>query len=557
MRLERNVRTAMADGIELVSDIFLPDGEKPFPVILIRTPYDRLKARIRRKGWYFSSHGFAVVIQDVRGTGESPGHDTFVPWYADGEDGRDTLLWLERQSFCNGKIGTHGGSYLATNQWLTAPLAPESLKCMVAYVGPYSFRSGYYHGGAHYLMITLPYALMMDGVIDFAAGGPDALEQMHKRLWTLPLVDADLAGGGHNTMFHDMITKSFSDPYWNRMDGFRDASAIHVPTLQMEGWFDAYSMQAFRARDILKGGAGTDDARNQARILVGAWGHDRSGESFGDMNFGANVNTDLYQYELTWFQHWLMGIDTPIVHQPPVRVFTMGLNTWRDFSEWPPSDAHESSWYLHSLGGANSLSGDGRLSRELPGDESADRFEYDPLDPVPSVGGNHSVDFAGIPAGPFDQREIEARRDVLVYTSEVLECAVEMSGPVALDLWAVSSAPDTDFTAKVVDVFPGGDAFNLCEGIIRAGFRNGGDHSEPIEPGKPYCYRIQLFDTSHCFLPGHRIRVDVSSSNFPRFSRNLNTGANSHTTAETAIASQTILHDDTHPSALLVFERDC
>ncbi len=549
----------MADGTRLVADVFLPDGTGPFPTILIRTPYNRRGARIRRKGWYFSSHGFAVVIQDVRGTGESVGPEPFYPWYADGEDGRDTLLWLERQTFCNGKIGTHGGSYLASNQWLTAPLAPESLKCMVTYVGPYSFKSGYYYGGAHYLLITLPYGLLMAGDIDFSRGMGPAIDDLKRRLAHLPLSDGDLVDGRHNPMFHDMITKPLDDPYWERMDGLRDPGAIRVPTLQMEGWFDAYPMQSFRAWETLRASAGTASAREHSRILVGAWGHDRFGESFGELEFGANVNTDLYQYELTWFQHWLMGMETPIVTQPPVRVFTMGSNTWQDFSDWPPADATETRWYLHSGGRANTASGDGTLDRRAPDDESADRYHYDPRDPVPSVGGCHSADFVGFAAGPIDQRTVEARDDVLVYTGDVLDTPVELTGPVRVELYAATSAPDTDFTAKLIDVHPDGRAILMSEGIVRAGHRHrAGDGDEEtglVTPGDVYRFRIDLFDTSHCFLPGHRVRLEISSSNFPRFSRNLNTGANSHTTAETAVAQQTVLHTGRYPSALVVYER--
>jgi putative CocE/NonD family hydrolase len=233
----------------------------------------------------------------------------------------------------------------------------------------------------------------------------------------------------------------------------------------------------------------------------------------------------------------------------------MGTNTWQDFTEWPPSDSAETRWYLHSGGSANTLAGDGALSLSVPGDETPDRFSYDPLDPVVSVGGNHSADFVGYAAGPLDQREVERRADVLVYTSAPLDSPTEITGPVCLELWAASSAPDTDFTGKLVDVYPDGRALCISEGIVRASYRNSGDRPELITPGEPYRYEISLFDTSHCFLPGHAIRLEVSSSNFPRFTRNLNTGADSHTTAETAVANQTVLHDTGHQSAMVVYRR--
>ena len=543
----------MRDGQELVADVYLPDAPPPFPVILIRTPYNRKAARSQRKAGLYCSHGFAVVIQEVRGTGESPQHDSFYPWLREGDDGHDTLLWLAAQSFCNGNVGTLGGSYLATAQWLAAPGAPPCLKCMVPYVGPHSFLDGYYHGGAHYLLITLSYGLFMAGAVDFSQGYEQGWKQMHRRYWQLPLSDADLHEGRHNPFFQDMILKPFGDEHWRMTDGLRDPGAVRVPVLELCGWFDAYTAPAFRALNLLRSAGGSADTRTHSRILVGGWGHDRSGSRFGAVEFGPNVCFDLYAYEITWFKHWLMGIPAPLIAEPPVRVFTMGANTWQDFRAWPPEHAERTPYFLHSGGAAGSSSGDGTLSAAAPREEPHDRYRYDPLDPVVTIGGNHSADFAVYPAGPLSQQSVEERTDVLVYTSEPLRRAVETAGPVELQLFAASSAPDTDFTAKLVDVQPDGTPLNITEGIIRARYRESLTEPRPLEPHKVCEYTIGLIDTSHVFLEGHRIRLEVSSSNFPRFSRNLNTGADNHASAQTAIACQLVFHDDAHPSALWVY----
>jgi len=545
----------MRDGVHLATDVYLPDGAGPFPTILIRTPYNRTGARMQRKGGFYSSHGFAVVIQDVRGTGASPGKEAFYPWMAERDDGQDTLRWVARQGFCNGKVGTHGGSYLATNQWLAAPDAPECLKCMVAYVGPHSLYHGFYWGGAHYLAITLTYSLVMAGAVDFSGGLEEGWKEMHKRFWHLPLSDADLVEGKHNPMFQDMILRSTYGDYWRMFDSLAEPSRIKVPVLQLCGWFDAYPMQSIRAWEIMRRKAGSKEARSGSKILVGAWSHDRAGSRCRDLDFGPNVCIDLYDYEIRWFKYWLMGIDNGIAAESPLRLFTMGADRWQDFSDWPPPGSEERRLYLHSGGKASSLDGDGLLSWEKPRDESPDKYLYDPMNPVPTVGGNHSCDYARIPAGPMDQREVEKRQDVLVYSSEVLEEPVEIAGPVRVELHAASTARDTDFTAKLVDVQPDGRAINLSEGIVRARGRDSIYERKPIEPGKVYEYTIHLVDLSHVFLHGHRIRLEISSSNFPKYSRNLNTGADSHTTKEVAVAEQTIFHDTRRPSALVVWVR--
>lgn len=545
-------RVPMSDGVALRADVYLPEGAAPFPVILIRTPYNRRSPRAQKKAGVYTAHGFAVVIQDVRGTGESLSPEPFYPWKTEGADGQETLRWVAGQPFCNGRVGTHGGSYLATNQWLAAPAAPDCLKCMVTYVGPHSFQHGYFHGGVHHLCITLSYSLLMAGAVSAATGGWPA---MHKRFWHLPLCDADLVDGKHNPFFQDMLLKPAHDPYWRTFDSLAAPAQIKAPVLQQCGWFDFYTLPSLRAWDILRKAGGSAAVRNGSKLLAGAWAHDRVGSRCRDLDFGPNVCLDLYAHEIRWFQHWLMDRPTGIDTEPPLRLFTMGANIWQDFADWPAPDAEERPLYLHSNGHANTLHGDGALAWEKAGSEPSDTYRYDPLQPVPTLGGNHSCDYAGIPAGPMNQTAVEERPDVLVYSTPVLEQPVEIAGPIRVRLYAVSSARDTDFTAKLVDVQPDGRPINLSEGILRASCRESVFAPSRITPGKAYEYQIELVDLSHVFQPGHRIRLEISSSNFPKYARNLNTGEDNHTTSATVVAEQTILHDAQHPSALLLWVR--
>jgi len=391
----------------------------------------------------------------------------------------------------------------------------------------------------------------MSGGIDFSAGWPAGWAAMHEQYAHLPLCDADLVDGRHAPMFQDMLRNLPDDPYWRRMDGLADPAKITVPVLQLCGWFDHYPLPALRAWETLRRAGGSREAREGARILIGAWAHDRAGTRCAAVEFGPNVAMDLYWYELRFFRRWLMDADDGWDAEPPMRVFTMGRNTWQDFADWPAPDARVRRLYLHSGGRANTRHGDGELHWEAPGGQPADTFRYDPLDPVPTVGGNHSLDYACIQAGPKDQSAVEDRPDVLVYSTPALDRPVEIAGPVRLRLFAATDGPDTDFTAKLVDVQPDGTPINLSEGAVRASFAYPGG----MASGVPHAFEIALVDLSHAFLPGHRLRLEVSSSNFPKYARNLNTGADSHTTAETRVAAQTIYHDAARASALEVWVR--
>ncbi|MFN8200891.1 MAG: CocE/NonD family hydrolase, partial [Nakamurella multipartita] len=347
--------------------------------------------------------------------------------------------------------------------------------------------------------------------------------------------------------------------YWQAISTENKLDQIDVPVYQQCGWYDAYTAASFRMWNGLRERGYSDRARRNQKIYVVPWTHHiPEGSKLGDIDFGPNAYVDLNAEDLRWFDHWLKGEDNGIMEEPPIRLFVMGTNVWRGEHEWPLARTVFTPWYLHSAGHANSLHGDGTLSPVPPGDEPADRFDYDPDRPVPTLGGNNTtwtqMKFAvdQVLPGPIDQRPVERRDDVLVYTSAVLLEDLEVTGPLEVVLHAGSSAPDTDFTAKLVDVHPGGQAIHIAEGILRARYRHGYERQQLLAPGEVATYRIELAPTSNVFLAGHRLRVEISSSNFPRFNRNLNTGEDVATGTRWEIAHQTVFHDSVRASHIVL-----
>ena len=320
----------------------------------------------------------------------------------------------------------------------------------------------------------------------------------------------------------------------------------------MAAWYDLFQGGSIRNYMGLKAEAGNQTARNGQRLIIAIGGHSGFGRQVGDVDFGPDAAFDENAVTLAWYEYLFQGKQNEFATEKPVKIFVMGENKWRYEDAWPLERAKETRYFLHSAGKANSASGDGALTVSAAHKEAADSFVYDPANPVPTVGGPLCCDPAHLPGGPRDQKQVEARNDVLVYSTPPLEQEVEVTGPVTLDLFAKSSAVDTDFTAKLVDVAPDGVAHNLTEGILRARFRNSTSTAELITPGKVYEYKIDVWYSSNVFLKGHRIRLEVSSSNFPRFDRNLNTGKDAATSATFVKATNTILHDAEHPSALLL-----
>jgi hypothetical protein len=318
-------------------------------------------------------------------------------------------------------------------------------------------------------------------------------------------------------------------------------------------WYDIFLHGGLANFCGLRERAMTAEARAHQRLIVGPWAHlfpytNPTSQGTGDIDFGQNALIDLHETQLRWFDYWLKGMDTGIVEEPPVKIFVMGENAWREENEWPLARTRYTPYYFHSQGKANSARGDGRLNAIAPSEEPPDHFVYDPNDPVPACGGNTLI----IPMGVQDQRSVEERQDVLLYTTEPLAAPLEVTGPVVVKLGAATSAPDTDFTAKLVDVRPDGYAQNLADGIMRMRYRESRTRPSLLTPGKVYEFTIDLWATSHVFLPGHRLRVEISSSNFPRFDRNLNTGEDQATGTHFQSARQTVFHDQRYPSHILL-----
>ncbi len=530
----------MRDGIQLAANLFKPKQGGPFPVILIRTPYGKMDAKFGEARRYCAA-GYALVAQDCRGRGASQG--VWDPFRHDGEDGYDTQEWVGRQPWCNGRIGTSGGSYVGWTQWSAAPHGSRFLVCMAPVV-PFSdaYREIVYPGGAFQLSLAFGWGAGVGGLkID-----PARLKDAFSRL---PLATWDQQGGKQVFFMRDWVAHPAYDDYWKARGIQGRFDRVTVPALNIGGWYDIFSKATFDHIARVRQSSTNRPARRNQFVVMGPWGHGVGGQKLGELDFGAAAKLDLGKLQFEWFEYWLQGRETGVQDWPAARVFVMGENVWRDEQEWPLRRAIPTPWRLHSGGKANTRHGDGALIPAAPDAEPPDRFTYDPAQPVPTKGGNNLV---GPPTGPFDQSGIEDRADVLVYTSAPLENAMEVTGPVTVVLHAASSAPDTDFTAKLVDVHPDGKAYNLCDGIIRARCRESLTAPSPIEPGRPYRYEIDLWVTSNLFKPGHRVRVEISSSNFPRFDRNPNTGHPFGVDAELAKAEQTVFHDRERPSHILL-----
>jgi putative CocE/NonD family hydrolase len=377
-------------------------------------------------------------------------------------------------------------------------------------------------------------------------GLPDGWD-IDKAYKYLPLSTWDEQLGFKVQFLRDWIAHPEYDSYWARRGIAGKADRINVPNITLSGWYDVFVSQAFEYVKAVRQTSKSDIARKHCHLIVGPWAHGPNWMA-GERDFGENAEIDVEKLQERWFDHWLKG-EGNIDDLPPYRIFVMGKNEWRDEYEWPLARTQYTPYYFHSLGSANSLKGDGTLSTATPADEPADTFIYDPENPVPTRGG---CILFGDEYGAQDQAETEKRNDVLVFTSKELREALEVTGPVKAVLYAASNAPDTDWTAKLVDVYPDGRALNLCDGIIRARYRNSSTTPSLIEPGRIYRYQIDLWVTSNVFLSGHRIRVEISSSNFPRLDRNPNTGHKFGADAELRKATQTIYHDADHPSHIIL-----
>jgi putative CocE/NonD family hydrolase len=565
--VERDVETPMRDGVILRADVYRPQTDVALPVLLKRTPYMKGASELSF-ALSAAERGYAVVIQDTRGCGSSAGQA--YPFIHEKADGYDSVQWAANQPWSNGRMGMFGGSYVGYTQYAAASMQPPALQTITPTISFTDPRATSFKGGAFELGISTSWSLTAWAFMEVMRmqGQPQqaalldqliqAIDGMSRRTTfeTLPLRDMPVIGrDGIKPLLFDMLERAQQVDYWQQIACPWDK--IKIPALHIGGWYDTFigpTLGDFTG--LLRAGSPSQ------KVVIGPWAHGYFENLVGEVDFGVQASVMLLQPEETlmrWFDYWLKDVQNGIMQEPPITIFVMGDNRWRTESEWPLNRAHNTNYYLHSSGTANTLRGSGRLAPEPPGGEPVDSFVYDPLNPVPTHGGGLCCWAASLPAGAYDQREIEARPDVLVYTSAPIERDLEVTGEVEVNLWAASSAPDTDYTAKLVDVGPDGFARNVCDGILRVGFaRNQNtplDRSASISPsqvGDANEYTIELGPTSNVFKAGHCLRLEISSSNFPRYDRNPNTGHEPEYDKDLLPAHQTILHNAAHPSHIIL-----
>ncbi len=563
---QNGVSMKTRDGVTLHADIYRPRADGKFPVILMRTPYDKSVGWAAAPGYQIASHGYVFIIQDVRGRYTSEGE--WYPFRHDSEDGYDAVEWAAALPFSNGKVGMTGGSYVGATQMLAAIAHPPHLAGICPVVTASNYHDGWtYQSGAleqwfdqnwtTQLATNTMWRLIAKETN--ALMGAPTLPLTHYPAFNYPALPAGADATAQLAPYYlDWLAHPDYDAYWKQWSIEERFSDIQVPALHIGGWYDIFLGGTLRNYMGIKAHGGTDAARKGQRLLIQIGGHAGFGRHIGDVDFGDEaVKFPSTAVLLAWYDYLFKGVQNEFGSEgsaagKPVHVFVMGENAYHQESDWPPPQARPTRYFLHSASSANSLRGDGSLSLTPPKKEAADRFTYDPANPVPTIGGSLCCDQEHYEPGPRDQRAAENRADVLVYSSKPLGEDMEATGPVTLELWAKSSAVDTDFTAKLVDVAPDGLALNLTDGILRMRYRDSQEKPEMMNPDQVYKITVDLWATSNVFKKGHILRLEVSSSNFPRFDRNLNTGAEQATSREFISATNTILHDAEHPSALVL-----
>jgi len=582
IQFEYNVRTlVMRDGVKMAANIWRPKAEGKFPVIYMHTMYDKSHKRCVDRAMYFVPRGYAVVAVDVRGRCDSDGEGYFF-WHPDwrkggfdGQDVYDCQTWIGQQPWCSGKIGMVGPSGLAFEQWMGAILGNPYLTTIIPYCSPDDHYDNVYQNTAFMVGDNMWAVLHMSNSRTLGGELDTDFLDYEKVARHLPLRTLDEAFlGRKHQLWQDLIDHPDDDDYWRFSVGDRPRAGeisagkypqVKVPTLHITGWYDEVQ-QATINNYLGMVQYGPEELRTKHRLIVGPWMHAAGKRVVGDLDFGPQANMEylpedlrfdiqyLKPIELRWYDHWLKGMDNGMMDEPPVHVFVMGENKWRSEQEWPLKRAQDTKYYLHGGGRANSRFGDGKLSTTPPGREPTDSYVYDPADPVLSYGGIELFQGFNKPntEGARDQRGIQNRNDVLVYTSEPQKVDLEVSGRLLVKLYAASTGEDTDFTGKIVDLHPNGYAQILKDGVIRARYRNSFKKQELLEPSKVYEYTIDLWSTSHVFQEGHRVQVEISSSNFPKYDRNPNTGHKFGEDAELQKATQVVHHDNEFASHIIL-----
>jgi uncharacterized protein len=549
------------DGVTLYADIYRPNSTGKFPVILMRTPYDKSVNWAVAPIFKMVPRGYVVILQDVRGRYTSEGE--WYPFKHEQADGFDAVEWAAALPYSDGKVGMMGASYVGATQMLAAIAQPPHLAGIAPEVTASNYHENWtYQGGAFEQWFDQNWTsqLAQNTLQRLIGENTNALVGVP----TLPLADYPVFNFGQlpadakltasiAPYYLDWLAHPDYDDYWKQWSIEEHFSNIAVPMLQVGGWYDIFAAGTLRNYMGAKAHGSTEAARTKQHLLMQIGGHAGFGRRIGDVDFGAHALENGYtDVILDWYDFLLKDIRNEFATDKPVKVFVMGANEYHQEDDWPPPQAQATKYFLHSGGKANSLRGDGSLSTTAPKAEPADAYVYNPANAVPTIGGPLCCDAEHMEPGPRDQRSVENRDDVLVYSTGALARDVEVTGPVTADLFVKSSAVDTDFTAKLVDVSPDGFAQDLTEGILRMRYAVSREHATLINPGQIYEIAIDVWATSNVFLRGHSLRLEISSSNFPRFDRNLNTGEDIKFAHHFLSATNSILHDAQHPSALVL-----
>ncbi len=584
--IDQKVMMPMRDGVRLATDIYRPKTDQPVPIIFSKTPYNfnawidgELNTRVLRSALEAVKRGYAYVVQNERGRYFSEGEwDILGPPTT---DGYDAFSWMKAQPWSNGKIGTYGCSSTAEWQMAVAALdhpahaamVPMGFGAGVGRVGEFYEQGNWYRGGAQQMLFTTwLYGVQNDRIrptfpkdatqeeLIRASRSFDLAPDRPRIDWSeglrhLPVQDIIKNVNGPVGTYENMIRRKPNSPAWYKGGLYHDDMPFGVPSYWFVSWYDVSSSPNLALFNHVRQNGSDATVRDGQYLVIAPTLHcayKRASENtvVGERNVGdARLDYDGLIYG--WFDYWLKGENNGFLEKTPrVQYYTMGLNEWQSSTTWPPQGAEPVTYYLNSGGHANSVYGDGKLSMNPPREDKPDAFTYDPDFPVPSYGGNVCCTGNAVRGGAFDQRQMETRQDILVYSTEPLESGVEVSGSIDITLYVSSDVKDTDFTVKLIDVYPDGRAYNLDETILRARYREGFDKEVFMEKGKVYKLELSPLSTSNYFAAGHSIRIEVSSSNFPRFTRNLNTGGNNYDETEGIVAHNVIHHSAQYPSQI-------
>ncbi len=541
MRQMIDVRIPMRDGVRLSTDIRMP-AEGSFPVILDRTPYNNYEISDYQHS--LLDGGYAIVRQDCRGRFDSEG--TFRPGLED-EDGYDTIDWISKQPWCNGAIGMIGGSYGGLTQYTAAWNRPPGLKTITPQVmGSDRFRGMTYRYGVFELALSASWGTSVGGM---RTGQSHATTDWNRVFNHLPLISLDEAVGMPSPVVREWLSHPVYDDFWRARSNTAHFSGFNIPVFHLGGWFDVFCQGTLENFTGIRK-HGSPIAQAHQRIIMGPWAHAINTEECGQIHFGTNAAIDIDGLRTRWLDRWVRDIENRMEQEAPVRIYVMGENRWRDEHEWPLARTQYTDFFPATSNRANSLYGDGALLKKNESGRGTDTYAYDPSHPVPTLGGGTL--HPELLSGPADHRPVERRDDVLVYTGPRLADPLEVTGEVRMILYASSDAPDTDFVARLCDVYPDGRSMLVCDGVTRARFHQGLDRECMLEPGKVYEFTIDMGATSQVFLAGHCLRLEITSSCFPRWNRNLNTDEPLATGTRMRIAHQTIYHCPAYPSRLVL-----